>query len=88
MVLDHDGYAKEQPVVVADDLSRIAFTLENRTGGAHTTGLTIAGLPAGDYTVTVDGKAAGKVNGSTAETTLSLPVGAASTARIEIRRGA
>jgi hypothetical protein len=45
--LDHDGYAKEQPIVVADDLSRIQFTLENRTGGAHTTGLSIAGLPAG-----------------------------------------
>ena len=48
--LDHDGYAKEQPIVVADDLSRIQFTLENRTGGAHTTGLSIAGLPAGQGT--------------------------------------
>ena len=37
MVLDHDGFAREQPIVVHDDLSRIQFTLENRTGRAHET---------------------------------------------------
>jgi len=86
MLLDHDGYAKDQPVVVADDLSRIAFTLENRTGGSHSTLLAIAGLPAGSYTLTVDGKKAGTLKGSTSEASFSLPVGAAPTAQVEIRK--
>lgn len=86
MVLDHDGYAKEQPVTVTDDLSRIAFTLENRTGGAHTAGLTIAGLPAGDYTVHVDGKRVSTVSGSEGEARVALPIGAAPTARVEIAK--
>ena len=86
MVLDHDGYAKEQAVTIADDLSRIVFTVENRTGGPHTTGLTIAGLPAGDYTVSVDGKRVGTVRGSDAEATIALPIGAPPIARVEIAR--
>ena len=86
LVLDHDGYAKEQPVTIADDLSRIAFTLENRTGGTHTTGLTIAGLPAGEFTVSVDGKRVGTVRGSEADTTIGLPIGAPPTARVEIAK--
>lgn len=56
--LDHDGFAKEQPIAIADDLSRIEFTVENRTGGAHTTGLSIEGLPAGGYDVVVSGRKA------------------------------
>ena len=81
--LDHDGFAKDQPIVVNDDLSRIAFTLENRTGGAHTTGLSIAGLPAGQYDVTVDGKRAATLGPPPA--TVPLPVAAGSSARVEIR---
>jgi hypothetical protein len=30
MELDHDGYAKERPIVVADDLSSVRFVVENR----------------------------------------------------------
>jgi hypothetical protein len=85
MELDHDGYAKEQPIVVNDDLSRIQFTLENRTGGAHQTGLSIAGLPAGEYEVAVDGKRVVTVNG-TQPSVVTLAVGAAASARITIRR--
>ncbi len=86
LILDHDGYAKDQPVIVADDLSRIQFTLENRTGGAHTTGLTLAGLPAGSYTITIDGKPVATIKGSTDETRVALPVGTPPTARVEIRQ--
>src|SRR5689334_19036734 len=39
---------------VADDLSPIEFIVENRTGGAHTTGLSVEGL-SGSYRVFVDG---------------------------------
>jgi hypothetical protein len=81
--LDHDGFAKEQPVVVSDDLSRIQFTVENRTGGAHTTGLSIEGLP-GSYQVVVGGKDAGHVSGGAIHV-LSLPVTGASV-RVDINK--
>ena len=84
LILDHDGFAKEQPIVVAADLSRIAFTLENRTGGAHTTGLSVE-LPAGEYEVTVEGKRAGTVKGGE-QTIVTVPVTAAATARVAIVR--
>ena len=86
MVLDHDGYAKGRPILVADDLSRIAFTLENRTGAAHRTGLTVSGLPAGEYTVIVDGRRVGSIQGSRDERTLALPLDASPTAAVTIRK--
>jgi hypothetical protein len=84
LILDHDGFAKEQPIVVAEDLSRIQFTLENRTGGAHTTGLSIAGLPAGEYVVTVDGQQAARLRGGQ-QVAVALAI-ARATARIDIQR--
>ena len=86
MLLDHDGYAKDQPVVVADDLSRIQFTLENRTRGAHETGLSLAGLPAGEYTIAVDGRQAGTATGSAAGTKIALPVSERPTSQVTIAR--
>jgi hypothetical protein len=82
--LDHDGFAKEQPIVVADDLSRIQFTLENRTGPAHTTGLTIEGLPPGDYQVTIGGRNVQTVRGLELQR-VALPVGAAAE-RVSVTR--
>jgi hypothetical protein len=70
--LDHDGFAKEQPIVVSDDLSRIAFTVENRSGGTHATALSIEGLPDARYQLTVDGKTVQTVPGGTRQ--LSVPV--------------
>jgi len=71
--LDHDGFAKEQSIVVNDDLSRIQFTVENRTGGAHSTGLSIEGLPAGEYDVSVGGRHVERVRGPQLQT-VALPV--------------
>jgi hypothetical protein len=85
-MLDHDGFAKEQPVIVADDLSRVQFMLENRTGGAHSTDLIIAGLPSGRYAVTVNGKVVDTITGSADRTKVALPVGASPSARVEIRK--
>jgi hypothetical protein len=82
--LDHDGFAKEQPIVVADDLSRIEFTLENRTGGAHTTGLSIEGLPSGEYQVRVNGQRVRNADGARVQQ-LPLPVNGAAV-RVEIVR--
>jgi hypothetical protein len=80
MELEHDGFAKEQPIVVADDLSRIEFVVENRTGGAHATGLSIEGLTGG-YRITVDGR---EVAGD--GSVIALPLSSAPTARVKIER--
>ena len=85
MTLDRDGYASEQPIVVSDDLSSIRFTLENRVGRAHETNLALTGLPAGDYTVAVDGRTVGTGRGA-AETRMSLPVGEGATAQVTLTR--
>jgi Family of unknown function (DUF5695) len=86
LALDHDGFAADRPVVVADDLSRIEFVLENRSGGAHRTGLTVAGLPAGDYRVTVDGTAVAAVGGGRDRRRVALPVGSSPSSRVTINR--
>jgi hypothetical protein len=89
MVLERDAYAKEKPVVLSDDLSRIQFTLENRTGRAHETGLKLAGLPAGDYAVAVAGRTVATVRGGTQEgSKIMLPVGAVPSAQVTINRTA
>lgn len=86
LVLDHDGYAEEQPIVVADDLSRLELTLENRTGPAHRTGLSVAGLPPGEYTVEVDGRAVATIRGTDDAQVVALPIGPAPTSRVTISR--
>jgi hypothetical protein len=55
--LDRDGFAAETPIAFDKALTRIAFTLENRTGDAHTTVLAIASPAAADrWEVRVDGR--------------------------------
>ncbi len=86
MELDHDGFAKEQPVVVSDALDRVQFTVENRSGGAHETGLWIAGLPDGNYAVSMDGRPAGQLAGSPRRTKVSIAIGASPSTQITITR--
>lgn len=86
LVLDHDGYAKERPVVVRDDGARIAFTIENRTGGAHRTGLSVAGLAPGTYVVSVDGAPVATIRGGGEVQRVALPVGPAATSDVVIVR--
>jgi hypothetical protein len=86
MELDHDGFAKDQAVVIADDLSRIQFVLENRTGRAHETGLMLAGLPNGEYTLSVEGRSTGTISGSDRPARILISVGSAATAQIQIAR--
>ena len=85
LVLDHDAFAKDQPIVVADDRSRVQFTLENRTGRAHETGLSIAGLPAGEYAISVDGRSVTTVQGSAIDRIVQLAV-AGESAQVVILR--
>lgn len=54
--LGRDGFAVNGDIVVDKSLNSVAFTIENRTGTAHTTSLKLA-MPANiRYTLTVDGK--------------------------------
>jgi hypothetical protein len=85
MELDHDGYAKERPIVVADDLSSVRFVVENRAGGAHQTTLSIDGLPPGEYRVMVAGASAGVVSGG-GPRTITLPVAATATTDVVISK--
>jgi hypothetical protein len=84
--LDHDGFAAEQPVVIGDGLDRLQFVLENRSGGAHETGLWIAGLPDGNYELSVDGRKARSFAGGPRRTKIALPIAASAATRIAITR--
>ena len=53
--VDRDGFAEGEPIEVDKGLDRIAFTLENRTGAAHRTHLSIS-MPYGTgYALVQDG---------------------------------
>jgi len=86
MTLERDGFARELPIIVSDALDSIQFTIENRGGGAHETGLAIAGLPDGTYTVTVDGRVASTLSAGTQRQVVRLAIPAAASARIAIVR--
>jgi len=74
MILERDGFAREKPIVVSDNLHRIAFTLENRSGGAHESALTLAGLPEGKYSVRVADRTIATIQGGSAEQSIILPI--------------
>jgi hypothetical protein len=86
LVLERDGFAREQPIVVRDDLSRLELTIENRAGRAHPGGFTIAGLPAGRYDIGVDGRVVTSIDGTPTAQRVSIPVGAAAAVRVTIER--
>jgi hypothetical protein len=53
ILLERDGFSKNQLVTFDDALRKISFTLENRAYGRHQTQIDLAGLPAGTYRVAV-----------------------------------
>lgn len=54
--LDRDGFATDKPIRLDKRLGKISFTLENRAGDRHTTGLCLS-LPAGtSYSLAQNGK--------------------------------
>jgi hypothetical protein len=57
MELDRDGFAAGENIVTDKSLNRIAFTMENRTGDEHTTGLLLSLPPGSTYSVLQNGKA-------------------------------
>jgi hypothetical protein len=54
--LDRDGFAAAQPLQLNKSFERISFTVENRTGDRHTTGLWLSPPTQTSYTLTCNGK--------------------------------
>ena len=82
MLLGRDGFAAEKTIFIADDLSTIKFTLENRTCDDHVTTVSIENLPAGTYeigdnTVTV---------GDRQRVEIEIPVNATAEQKVTIQR--
>jgi hypothetical protein len=66
----------------------LGLTLQNQTGDAHTTTLTIVGLAAGTYPVSVAGTSAPSVTATSGKpTVISLAVGTAATSAVLIGTG-
>jgi hypothetical protein len=66
----------------------LGFTLQNQTGDAHTTALTVVGLAAGTYAVSVGGASAASVTATSGKpTVISLAVGTAATSAVLIGTG-
>ena len=66
----------------------LGFTLQNQTGDAHTTTLTVVGLAAGTYPVSVGGTSAASVTAASGKpTVISLSVGTAATSAVLIGIG-
>jgi hypothetical protein len=85
--LDRDGFAAQQPIRFDDNLQQFTFQIENRdpqpTQQAHTTHITISGLP-GNYEILSAGKSITRIPaaGGTAE----LPIGDQLTTITIVRR--
>jgi hypothetical protein len=85
-VLSASANAAEQPIVVDDELREIRFTLENRTQDQHVAILRLASLPAGDYSVYIDGELADHISPRGDEwITVDLPVSLENVHHVEIR---
>ncbi len=66
----------------------IGFTLQNQTADAHTTTLTVVGLKAGTYAVSVGATSAGTASAVSGQPTVfSLSVGAGATTTVQIGSG-
>ncbi|HKV61363.1 MAG TPA: DUF5695 domain-containing protein [Candidatus Acidoferrum sp.] len=86
ILLDRDGFAKDQPISFDDALATIRFTLENRADAKHETVIYVSGLPAGAYEVKVQSHVTQKLtiqNGE--EQQLRLPVDVSGT-QVDIAR--
>jgi hypothetical protein len=83
--LNRDRYAG---ATVSAANNSLGLTLQNQTGDAHTTTLTVLGLAAGTYPVSVGGTSAASVTATVGKpTVISLAVGAAATSAVLIGTG-
>ncbi|HEX3776425.1 MAG TPA: MYXO-CTERM sorting domain-containing protein, partial [Polyangiaceae bacterium] len=80
--LNRDRYSG---ATISDTNDYLGFTLQNQTGDAHQTELTIEGLAAGMYSLSVGGTAASPVTATAGKSTLiALSVPASATAEVTV----
>jgi Family of unknown function (DUF5695) len=84
--LDNDGFAAEQPITISDDLSQVAFRIENRAGRPHATHMRISGTPAGNYAVSVNGAQVATFSDSDKERIIEVPLPSGQDAAVTIAR--
>ena len=83
MELERDRY---KSATVSQTSDYIGFTLQNQTGDAHSTRLTLEGLPAGSYAVSVGGTMAAAATAVAGKpTVIALAIGATPSADVTIR---
>lgn len=89
MLLERDGFAKGRPITINEELDRIFFELENRTGTRHDTTLNIQGLKPGRYELTVNGDIITQKEASgTGELSFEIPLNSVLACRYEIKASA
>ena len=87
MRLDRDGFKKDTPLNLDKSLNKIRFSLENRSGGAHQAQLSLAGLPHGEYSISIDRNPIGSLRiEDAAWKSITLPVGMNDSYEVEIIR--
>ena len=86
LLFDNDGFAAEQPITISDDLSSIAFSVENRARRSHDTQVRISGMPSGNYAISVNGTRVAAFSGSDQEQIVAIPLRSAADAAVTIAR--
>lgn len=86
MILERDGFAKEKPIIISDNLDRIVFTMESRSSHPHNSAIRLTGLPEGHYRVCIGDRTFMTIQGGSAEQTVNIPVGDVVSTQISITR--
>ena len=71
---DRDGWKREEPVVLTEAMDRIEGFIENRTGDAHTTVLTLWNIDPAEWTLILDGRPIPLLQDTEDAATASLPI--------------
>ncbi len=89
LLLDRDGFAEGLPVRLDEALTSVAFTLENRAIGSgldHETNMSISGLPAGAYDVSVNGAPVKRITAGDGVETVALPLNGKMRLGVEVKK--
>ena len=86
LLFDNDGFAAEQPITISDDLSTVAFRIDNRAERPHYTYMRIRGMPSGTYAISVNGSSVVTFSGSDQEQIIRLPLPSGENAAVTIAR--
>lgn len=86
LLFDNDGFAAEQPITISDDLTSVAFRVENRAKRPHDTDMRISGMPSGNYAISVNGKSVATFSGSDQEQIVRVPLPSGEDAAVTIAR--